>query len=211
MVNTPLWFEGSSSTRFSAAYTLNFLPEYRVGLSVIGVLFMTEILPVLHFELFHRDCCGLARLSVPWMQRGLGFVLKPSLVSYFICLNSIFHLLVSPRVTLCHFSPHRFVSVCIPEQQMQLQLLRTVVTPPLPPLCILGTLGTWAGDTSFVMVAFNHCPPRPPTLFGRTSTAWGFAYALLVFQYICCWPPSVDRSKHFEHHLTRTSSTDWER
>ena len=42
---------------------------------------------------FHRDGCWLFRLGVPQMQGRFGFVLKSCFVNYFLCLNSIFHLM----------------------------------------------------------------------------------------------------------------------
>jgi len=53
---------------------------------------MPEIPQELKFE-----CCGHSRLCVLRMQRRFGFVLNPCLVSYFLCSNGIFHLMVSPR------------------------------------------------------------------------------------------------------------------
>jgi len=46
---------------------------------------------------FSREGCGFSRLSVPRMQRRVGFVLKPGFVGYFLGVNSIFHLFVTPR------------------------------------------------------------------------------------------------------------------
>ena len=48
------------------------------------------------------------------------------LVSYFLCLYSIFHFLLPSRFIFCHYSPHRVLSVRTSEQQqMTLQLLWT--------------------------------------------------------------------------------------
>jgi len=108
-----LSFDGSSNVRYFAAGTTDGLPEHFVGLPVVGIQFMSELLPSLHFGLFHRECCGISRLSLPRMQRRVAFVMKPCLVGYFCCSNSIFHLLVLPRVTVLplfptpsHFRPH---------------------------------------------------------------------------------------------------------
>ena len=47
--------------------------------------------------LFHREFCGLSRLCLPRMQRRVSFVTKPCLVGYFLCSNTIVHLLLPPR------------------------------------------------------------------------------------------------------------------
>jgi len=43
---------------------------------------MTEIIARLDFGLFHREGCGLSRLSVSCKQRRFGFVMKSYLVGY---------------------------------------------------------------------------------------------------------------------------------
>jgi len=82
--------------RSFAVKTPYYLPENLVCLPVIEIRFMSEVLARLHFGLFHREWWRLSRLCVPRMQR-VGFVMKPCLVGYVLCSNSIFHLLVRPR------------------------------------------------------------------------------------------------------------------
>ena len=81
---TPFW----SSMDLSAC---DFLPrlhrmvltEHLVDLPVIGIQFMSAILPRLNFGLFHREYCGLSHISSAYSEcRGFGFVLKPCLVGY---------------------------------------------------------------------------------------------------------------------------------
>ena len=94
--------------RYFAAETPDVLPEHFVDLSAIGIQFIPDILPRLHFGLFHREGCELSRLSVQWMQRRLGFVLQPRLVAYFLCLNSFFHPIVPPQgYFFCQFAAYR--------------------------------------------------------------------------------------------------------
>jgi len=45
------------------------LPEDFIGLAVIGNQFMSEIIPRLHFGLFHAEGCRLSRLNIPRMQK----------------------------------------------------------------------------------------------------------------------------------------------
>jgi len=49
------------------------LPEYFIDLLVIGILFLSEILPRLHFGPFHRECCGLSYLNLPQIQGRVGW------------------------------------------------------------------------------------------------------------------------------------------
>jgi len=53
---------------YFSAETPTGLPEHFIGLHLTGIYFMPEILPRLPFGLFHREGCGLSRLSVPRMQ-----------------------------------------------------------------------------------------------------------------------------------------------
>jgi len=82
------------------------LPEHFACLPVIVIHFMSEILPRLHFGLFHRECCGRSRFSIPRMRRSVGFVVKPCLVGYFLCSTSIFHLWVQPRLYVLDIVRH---------------------------------------------------------------------------------------------------------
>ena len=83
--------------RSFAAETPVGLSEDFVDLPIIGIQFIPEIIPRVHFGLFHLEGCGFSHRSVPQMQRIFGFVMKPCLVVYFLCLNSLFHFLVPPR------------------------------------------------------------------------------------------------------------------
>jgi len=73
------------------------LPEPFIGLPKIGIQFMFEMMSRLHFGHFHREGCSFSGLGVPRMQRKCGFILKPCLIGYFPCLNSVFRLLALPR------------------------------------------------------------------------------------------------------------------
>ena len=90
LINLAVWCRSSYQTHDG-------LPEHVVCLPVIGIHFMSEFLARLHFRLFHRAFCGFSRLSLPRMQRRVGFVMKPCLVGYFPCSNTIVHLLLPPR------------------------------------------------------------------------------------------------------------------
>jgi len=92
----PIWFLMDLAVWDFAAKTPDGLLEQFVGLPVIGKQFVSEILPRLHFRLFHREVCELPRLNVPRMQRR-GFVPKPCLAGYFRCLNNIFSLFVPTK------------------------------------------------------------------------------------------------------------------
>jgi len=68
---------------------------------------MTEIIARLDFGLFHREGCGLSRLSVSCKQRRFGFVMKSYLVGYTFFartepFTSWFH-----EVTFGHYSSHQ--------------------------------------------------------------------------------------------------------
>jgi len=128
--------------RSFAAQTLDSLPEHFVGLPVIGTQFISEILPRLHFGLFHRGGCWLSLLSLLWIQRRVGF---------------------HQVVIFCSYSPHRVVSVRIPEQHMKLQLLWTVTTPPPHLLCIPRAIGTRT------IRCLHLCPSGSHSLWGRPS------------------------------------------
>jgi len=127
------------------------------------------------------------------MQRRIHFVLKPCLVGYFLCLISSLHLLVPPIGYFCHYSPHRVVSIRMPEKHMKLQLLWTAATPPPRPLCIAEVLRT--KKIRFPQSSFLHlCPSGPPTLFGRISWSCRFVLTLTAFPHASCRPPSGDWS-----------------
>jgi len=66
---TPFCRDGSSNIRCFSAEAQDAFP-------VIGIHFMSKIIPRLHFGLFCHEDCGLPCLSVRQMQRSFGFVLK---------------------------------------------------------------------------------------------------------------------------------------
>jgi len=85
-------------------------------LTEIGTVFMSEIVPRLHLGLYHLEGCGLLHPSVSQvseMLRRFGFVPRSNLVCDFICVNSIFHLLVPQRGYFSlHCSPF-FILSCL--------------------------------------------------------------------------------------------------
>jgi len=51
-------------------------------------MLLPEILPRLHFGLFHRDSFGLSRLSIPRMQIHFALFSSRGLVGYLLCFKS---------------------------------------------------------------------------------------------------------------------------
>jgi len=81
-----------------AAGALDCLPEEFVGLSAIGIYFISEIFPRLHFGFFQLVNCNLSPISELRMQSKFAFVLNAScLVGYLLCSINVFHLLVPLR------------------------------------------------------------------------------------------------------------------
>ena len=102
--------------RSFTAETPDGLLGHFVPLTEIGTVFMSEIVPRLHFGFYYREGCGFLRPSVSQVSeilRRFGFVLRSNLVYDFISVNSIFHLLVPQRGYFSlHCSP-LFILSCL--------------------------------------------------------------------------------------------------
>ena len=149
------------STRSFAAKTLD-------GLPAIGIQFMSAILSRLHFGLFHREVCRFSRQNVPRMQRRIGSHLKPCLIGYFQCLNSIFHLLFLPLCYCCvitdapsPFRPHTRA----PDESTQLLCCHST-----PESSVHTGNFRHKNDTLSAKVILTFCLPRTPTLFSKATS-----------------------------------------
>jgi len=129
---------------------------------------MPENLPRLHFGLFHREGCGLSRLSVQRMQRRVGSALNTCLVDCFRCLNSNHHFLIPPKS--CFFplfaTPSRFCPHTRPAHEATAALERLPLR--LSVRCAFRELFEVRTRTiRCLQRTFLHlCPPGPPTSFG---------------------------------------------
>jgi len=78
--------------------TSDSLLKHFAALLVIAMQILPEIPANFHFGHFHREGCRISSISVAWIHKRLGFLLKTC--NYFLCLNGILHLFVTRR---CYF------------------------------------------------------------------------------------------------------------
>jgi len=168
--------------------------------------FFSQNSPKVKFWTFSPECCGLSRLSVSRMQRRVGFVLQPCLVGYFVAWMASFISWFQQSVTFCYYSPHRFVSVRIPEKQRDYSRFEQ-----LPFLIRVRCTSGKSSETSKIRClqrCFScFCPSGPPTFFGWISSFCASVCCVGHGRFFTC---KLQISMWIVHApiLTRTSNTE---